>query len=160
VDAFTTQVGSLDYPMAVVTAASGTTNSGCLVGFISQCSIHPPRVMVWISQANHTHDIALRSSHLAVHWLSTLESGTAQLFGTQTGDEVDKFVRCAWNPGPGGVPVLLDCRRWFVGRVLDHFDHGDHTGFLLEPVDAQTAEPWPGQLGYQAVRNLDPGHDP
>lgn len=159
-DAFTAQVASLDYPMAIVTASAGSERSGCLVGFISQCSIHPPRVMAWISETNHTHHVALKSSHLAAHWLSVLELEAAELFGAQTGDELDKFARCDWQPGPGGAPVLSACPRWFVGRILGRFAHGDHTGFLLEPVQAAAEGPWPRQLGYQDVRHLDPGHRP
>jgi flavin reductase (DIM6/NTAB) family NADH-FMN oxidoreductase RutF len=160
-DGFPALVADLEYPMAVVTCDDGRQRSGCLVGFLSQCSIDPPRMTVWISITNHTHPVALASDHLAVHLLSSAERGVAELFGSRTGDEVDKFSRCAWHPGPGGAPVLEDCTRWFVARVLDHHADGDHTGFLLEPVElGPTDAPWTGQLGFQAVRDLDPGHDP
>ena len=54
--AFHRLVGRLDYPMFVVTtvAADDGERSGCLVGFATQCSIHPPRWVVWLSLANHT----------------------------------------------------------------------------------------------------------
>lgn len=148
--------------MAVVTCADGEERSGCLVGFLSQCSIHPPRVTVWISQANHTHGVALRCGHLGVHWLSRDQRDLAELFGSATGDETDKFSRVRWRVGAGGAPVLEDLGRWFVGRVLERRPDGDHTGFLLEPVEIPARDrigPWPGQLGYQAVRDLDPGHE-
>ena len=154
-------VADLEYPMAVVTCDDGRQHSGCLVGFLSQCSIDPPRMMVWISETNHTHPVALSSDHLGVHLLSSAERDLAELFGSRTGDEVDKFSRCHWHRGAGGAPVLDDCARWFVGRVLEHRAHGDHTGFLLEPVElSPTGEPWPSQLGFQAVRDLHPGHEP
>ena len=159
-DGFPALVADLDYPMAVVTCDDGRQRSGCLVGFLSQCSINPPRVTVWISEANHTHPVALGSDHLAVHLLSSAEQEVAELFGSRTGDEVDKFSRCRWHPGTAGAPVLEDCARWFVGRVLGHHADGDHTGFLLEPIEVSSADrPWPRQLGYQAVRHLDPGHE-
>lgn len=159
-DGFPALVADLDYPMAVVTCDDGSRRSGCLVGFFSQCSIHPARMTVWISEANHTHPVALGSGHLAVHLLSSAEKGVAELFGSRTGDEVDKFSRCRWHPGTGGAPVIEDCARWFVGRVLGHRADGDHTAFLVEPVElGPTDAPWPGQLGYQAVRDLDPGHE-
>jgi flavin reductase (DIM6/NTAB) family NADH-FMN oxidoreductase RutF len=55
--------------------------------------------------------------------------------------------------------VLEGCRRWFAGRVLDRFDAGDHVAFLLEPF-AAAAGPVEGQLGFQDVRGLRPGHPP
>ena len=147
----------LDYPMVVVTAVAGEDREGCLVGFSSQCSISPLRVMVWISKVNRTSDVATRAEALAVHYLSTDDHALAELFGGETGDEIDKFERCRWHTGPSGAAILDDCARWFVGRVLERLDTGDHTGLLLEPVASQVG-PWEGQLGYQLIRDLDPGH--
>ena len=54
--------GNLDYPMIIVTATSRSgERSGCLVGFHTQCSIHPPRWAVYLSIENHTYAIALDS---------------------------------------------------------------------------------------------------
>jgi len=158
VRAFTRLVARLDYPMFVVTAAAGGERSGCLVGFASQCSISPPRVVVWISEKNHTHGVARGAQALAVHVLGDDDAGLAVLFGGETGDEVDKFTRCAWHEGALGAPVLDGAAGWFVGRVLDHLDTGDHLGFLLEPVDAFVRDQ--PTIGYQDVKDLDPGHDP
>jgi flavin reductase (DIM6/NTAB) family NADH-FMN oxidoreductase RutF len=147
----------LDYPMLVVTAAQGEDRQGCLVGFASQCSISPLRFMVWISKVNHTARVAATASVLAVHLLSSDDRPLAELFGEETGDDVDKFERCRWHTGPSGAAILDDCRRWFVGRVMERVDTGDHTGYLLEPLTSHVA-PWDGQLGYQEVRDLEPGH--
>ena len=150
-------VADLDYPMVVVTAADGDHRAGCLVGFATQCSIHPPRFAVWISRKNHTCRVAARSGALAVHFLSVDDRPLAELFGTQTGDEVDKFARCRWREGPRGVPVLEDCSRWFAGEVVERIPTGDHLGFLLVPIEVNVG-PWTGQLGFQSVKALDPGH--
>ena len=157
-EAFSDLVGDLDYPMMVVTAAAEGERSGCLVGFATQCSIGPPRFAVWISRKNHTFGIADRAGVLAVHFLSTAERALAELFGGLTGDDVDKFSRCRWRDGPGGVPVLEDCRRWFAGEVVEQFPTEDHVGFLLAPITVETG-PWPGQLGFQTARAISPGHE-
>jgi flavin reductase (DIM6/NTAB) family NADH-FMN oxidoreductase RutF len=153
-------VADLDYPMTVVTCAADGRRAGCLVGFASQCSIRPPLVTVWVSAANHTHDLARVAAHMAVHWLSVEQGALAELFGSETGDDVDKFARCRWRTSDHGAPVLEDCGRWFVGRVMGQRPTGDHRAFLLEPVETHAGPAWPGQLGYQAVRDLDPGHLP
>ena len=147
----------LDYPMLVVTAVEGDDREGCLVGFASQCSISPLRFMVWISKVNRTAEVAARTPVVAVHYLSTADRAVAELFGEQTGDDIDKFERCRWQTGPSGAAIVDDCARWFVGRVIERFDTGDHMGLLLEPV-ASRVDPWDGQLGYQSVRDLEPGH--
>jgi flavin reductase (DIM6/NTAB) family NADH-FMN oxidoreductase RutF len=155
--AFSDLVGDLDYPMMVVTARAGDRRAGCLVGFATQCSIAPPRFAVWISRTNHTFAVASEAAALAVHFLSEDDRELAELFGGRTGDEVDKFARCDWREGPGGVPVLEGCARWFAGEVVERIPTEDHVGFLLAPVAVGNG-PWPGQLRFQSVRSLSPGH--
>ncbi|MET7484403.1 flavin reductase family protein [Streptomyces sp. NPDC005538] len=127
----------LDYPMYVVTAEAGGERSGCLVGFASQCSIRPARFMVWLSRANRTYSVAERAERLAVHLLRRDQDRLARLFGGETGDRTDKFAAVAWHPGPGGPPVLDEAPAWFVGRVQNRVDGGDHVGFLLAPEAAE-----------------------
>ena len=158
-DVFHDLVAHLDYPMVVVTATSGGERSGCLVGFATQCSIDPPRYLVFVSKENHTHGIALASSVLAVHVLDERDRRTAEIFGELTGDAVDKLSLVPWTEGPGGLPVLDDTAGWFAGRVLERFDGGDHTGFLLEPFAGEKRRAIT-QLGFQDVKGLDPGHAP
>jgi flavin reductase (DIM6/NTAB) family NADH-FMN oxidoreductase RutF len=150
----------LDYPMVVVTTVADGERSGCLVGFQTQCSVHPPRLAVFLSQANHTYGVARRAEHLGVHFLGEEQRHLAELFGSRTGDEVDKFDRCDWRDGPGGVPLLEDCPSWLVGRVLERLPTGDHTCHLLEPIASDHRRDGWRQLGFQQVLDLEPGHDP
>lgn len=159
-DAFDALLSSLDYPMFVVTAAAADDGerSGCLIGFATQASIEPRRFLACISVANHTAGVAARAEHLAVHVVPHDRLDLAVLFGHHTGDDVDKFAECAWTAGPRGVPLLDACRARFVGRILGRHALGDHTGYLLEPIAAEgTASP-EGYVGFQAVRDLEPGH--
>ena len=153
-DAF---VDGLDYPMFVVTTNDGDELSGCLVGFATQTSIDPPRFLVCLSEKNHTLRVALRAEWLAVHVLEEGQRGLAELFGGETGDQVDKLAACAWHRGPGGVPVLDDCGAYVVGRILEHRPLGDHVGFLLEPIAAQ-GDDATDPLTLQDAEDVDPGH--
>ena len=148
-------VAELDYPMVIVTAG----RSGCLVGFSTQCSIDPPRYLVCISRANHTHGDATTADTVVVHVLDARDRHLSEVFGELTGDVVDKLSLVRWHEGPGGAPVLDDAAGWFAGRVLERLDLGDHTGLVLEPIDAERRRPL-DQLGFQDVREMEPGHDP
>ncbi|HEX5404548.1 MAG TPA: flavin reductase family protein [Pseudonocardiaceae bacterium] len=160
----TVDVGDLfsavDYPVYVVTTVDPDSGerAGCLVGFMTQCSIGPVRFVVCLSERNHTYRVALRSDQLAVHLLGSARKDLAELFASETGDEIDKFARCAWTPGPGGVPLLTGASRWFVGSILDRTHLGDHTGFVVSPTmgDANDDEP---PLMFSSVRDLRPGHE-
>jgi flavin reductase (DIM6/NTAB) family NADH-FMN oxidoreductase RutF len=150
-------VGQLEYSMFIVTVRAGDEMAGCLVGFGGQTSINPPRFLVCLSRENHTYRVAMRAPDLAVHFVPRQAEALAQLFGSCTGDVVDKFARCTWKSGPAKMPILLQCPDWFVGRVLDRLDLGDHVGFLLDPIAAHQATGAPYYTFEQAKR-LEPGH--
>jgi flavin reductase (DIM6/NTAB) family NADH-FMN oxidoreductase RutF len=118
----------------VTTVAADGERSGCLAGFLTQCSIEPPRFLVCLSKANHTLGVAARARGLGVHLLGTDQAATASLFGEPTGDEVDKFAEVGWHPGILGVPVLDDCSAWMEVRIIERFDAGDHVALLTLPV--------------------------
>ena len=155
---FDTVVEGLDYPMFVVTTTDGDHLAGCMVGFTTQASIDPPRMLVCLSVKNHTHRIARHAEMLAVHVLDPDDGPLAELFGGETGDDVDKFEQVRWTEGPGGVPLIEDCPRRFVGKILETVDLGDHTGFLLEPIAVRGDGDGPA-MGFQQVGDLAPGHE-
>lgn len=143
--------------MYVVTVTAGDRRAGCLVGFATQSSIDPFRLLVCISRANATAPVAAETSHAAVHLLGRGREDLARLFGEESGDWTDKFARCRWTEGPYGVPILDDAAGWFVGEVVDRFDLGDHDGLLLSPVDVREPR-GEGFLTFFDLRDLDSGH--
>jgi len=150
--------GALDYPLFIVTAADADRREGCVIGFATQCSFHPARFLACLSRENRTFRFALGVDALAVHLVPRARADLAQLFGGETGDEIDKFAHCAWHPGPRGLPILDDCPSWFAGAICERIDLGDHVGFLLEPFEAHFA---PGEeiVFFQAVKDaIEPGH--
>lgn len=158
-ESFHELMGQLDYPMAVVTTAIEGRRAGCLVGFHTQCSIDPPRIAVWLSKANHTYRVGLMATTFALHLLDRSDSATAELFGTLSGDDIDKFDRCPWDEGPDGVPLLRETHhRLLCRRVSMWDDGGDHVCIVLEPVETRSDGPL-HPLTFQQVRHLDPGHE-
>jgi flavin reductase (DIM6/NTAB) family NADH-FMN oxidoreductase RutF len=156
---FTRLVNQLDYSMLVVTTAAGGQRAGCLVGFASQVSIHPPRFLVCLSVKNRTFRVGRSAGVLVVHFVTAQDGEWAELFGGETGDEVDKLARVDWRPGPEGAPIVSELENWFAGRVLERFDFGDHRGFLLEPIDGE-AGGGDSTLTFHRARRIEPGHAP
>ena len=159
-EAFDALVASGDPAMVIVTTAVGDRRDGCLVGFHCQGSIDPPRYAVWLSQANHTHDLAADAEHLAVHWVPADRHDLAELFGGTTADEgADKLARCDWTEGPGGVPLLDGCPDRFVGRRIDWIDtDADHTCVVLEPIAAWCPDEAGDRLRLADASDIDAGH--
>jgi flavin reductase (DIM6/NTAB) family NADH-FMN oxidoreductase RutF len=159
-ESFNSLMAELDYPMFIVTTvADDGERSGCLIGFATQISIKPPRFLVGLSNKNHTYRVAQRAEHLGIHFVPADGKGVAELFGSETGDEIDKFERCDWHDGPGGVPVLDALPNRFVGRILERVDAGDHDALILEPVAAERPEP-EEELTFHRAKRIEPGHAP
>jgi flavin reductase (DIM6/NTAB) family NADH-FMN oxidoreductase RutF len=148
----------LDFPMFIVTAAALSERSGCLVGFITQSSIKPVRFLVCISEKNHTYRIAAAAPVLAVHLIPKSASELVRLFGSETGDEIDKFAHCKWSAGPEGVPLLESCPSRMVCRVVRWLTVGDHGAFLVEPIDAEVGDEPIFTLGMSQAQKIEPGH--
>jgi flavin reductase (DIM6/NTAB) family NADH-FMN oxidoreductase RutF len=156
--AFETITAALDAPLVVVTTAVDDERAGCLVGFHSQSSIEPERYCVWLSKANHTYRVGLRATHLCIHFLTDTDLPLAELFGTQTGDKIDKFAGLDVTTGVGQVPILRDCaHRLVVRRVALLDENGDHVCISTEPVSAHSDGRFkPFRLSQAS--HLVPGH--
>jgi len=148
--------GALNYPVFIVTAANGGEREGCVIGFASQTSFEPARFLACLSRANRTYRFAREAGELAVHLVPRAQKRLVDLFGGETGDEIDKFEHCEWHPGPRGLPILAGCPSWFAGEILRRIDLGDHVGHLLAPLAVEFE---PGEIMYfQDVTDIDPGH--
>jgi len=153
-DAFEGLVGELEYPMFILTAPGPL---GCLVGFTTQASIDPPRFIACLSHKNRTFRDGRDAPALGVHAVPADAEDLAELFGGETQDTVDKFARVDWREGPEGVPILARCQNWFVGRVLERLDAGDHDAFLLEPIAGESGEQ--AEFTFHRAKRIDPGHE-
>ena len=154
-DAFFDRV---DYPLYVVTVRAGDAEmSGCLAGFVTQCSIDPPHFLVCVSKKNHTLGVAERSSGMALHLLGRDQEALARLFAEETGDRVDKFASVAWRLGHSGAPLIEDVAARLEGRLLGHATVGDHEAFVLHAEHARVGDR-AGLLTYRTAPPLRPGH--
>ncbi len=158
-DAFDSLMASVDGPMVIVTTAVAGERAGCLVGFHAQSAIDPQRYCLWLSKANHTYRVALRSTYLAVHFLTGDDLDLAEQFGTLTGEDVDKFEGIATTASADGVPLLDRVpHRMLVKRVALLDEGGDHVCLSGECLEAETSgrfEP----LRLSQVDHLTPGHE-
>ena len=157
-ETFQRLVAQLDYPMFIATVADGDERAGCLIGFATQCSIRPPRFLAGISDKNRTFRVAQGARAMAIHLVPEDASELAELFGGETGDELDKFARCGWRPGPDGLPLLDDCPNRFAGRILERIEFGDHDAILLEPVAAERGTD-SDEFTFHRAKRIDPGHE-
>jgi flavin reductase (DIM6/NTAB) family NADH-FMN oxidoreductase RutF len=152
-DAFGDLVASADPPLIVVTTAAEGEQAGCLVGFHAQSSIDPERYSVWLSKANHTYRVALRSAYFAVHFLTVDDLAVAEHFGTVSEEDVDKFADIDVEIDQHGVPLLVGCpHRMVLERTAILDDGGDHVCLTTRVLAAESS----GR--FQPLRVSDAGH--
>ncbi|MGB3304055.1 flavin reductase family protein [Gordonia sp. (in: high G+C Gram-positive bacteria)] len=162
--AFDEMMATVESPVYLVTVTANGEKAGCLVGFATQMSIDPLRFVVGLSRTNETYRVAEAARYLAVHVVGVEHLDLVQLFGGETGDEIDKFERCVWSEGPFGQPILRDAGIWFVGEVLERLDvGGDHSCYVLEPLEGGSAGDGAAERGAwiaaSQVQDLHPGHE-
>jgi flavin reductase (DIM6/NTAB) family NADH-FMN oxidoreductase RutF len=58
------------------------------------------------------------------------------------------------------VPVVEGVRGWVAGPVIGRYDVGDHVAFVIDVEAGAVEEPTANELGFQAVKDLEPGHEP
>jgi flavin reductase (DIM6/NTAB) family NADH-FMN oxidoreductase RutF len=117
-------MGSVDSPLIVVTTSAQGERAGCLVGFHSQASIDPEHYCFWLSKANHTYRVALRSERFAVHFPTTADSELARFFGSRSGSETDKFAGLDFTVTEDGVPLLADLPNRLIVERITMLDDG------------------------------------
>lgn len=144
--------------LLVATVDDGEERGGCLVGFSTQCSIEPGRLLVCLSMVNRTYAIARRARSMAVHALGPRQRDLASWFGGTTGDEVDKLDGVPVREGVTGAPVLTDCVGWMEGWIEGRVPLGDHVGYVLAPVAGAVGERQRSVLRLADVAGLRAGH--
>jgi flavin reductase (DIM6/NTAB) family NADH-FMN oxidoreductase RutF len=88
---------------------------------------HAASLLVWLSKANHTYVVGLRSTHFAVHFLTTDDFALAKRFGTLSGEDTDKFAGLDVELDPHGIPDLKACaNRMSLERIAVLDDGSDH----------------------------------
>jgi flavin reductase (DIM6/NTAB) family NADH-FMN oxidoreductase RutF len=125
-----TALGQFATGVAIVTARGEDGRPmGLTINSFASVSLEPPLVL-W-SLDNRSSNLAAfnAASHHAIHILSAAQRPLAELFATRG---VDRFADLAWQPGQGGVPLLLDCAARFECRQHTRHPTGDHLLYVLE----------------------------
>lgn len=133
----------IPYGMYVMTSIADGRPSASTLTWISQCSFHPPLVMIGVQSNSRMHWAIERSGALAVHFLAEGQESVAQRF-FQPPPEEDRLRLhgMPYEPGPvTGAPLLVDLAAWMEVRVTDRVDRGDHTVFVCEIVGAGSRDP-------------------
>jgi flavin reductase (DIM6/NTAB) family NADH-FMN oxidoreductase RutF len=133
----------LTLPVVAVTSAAGERVNGMISNSAQRASLVPslPRISLYISKTNYTHDLVLQGGVAGIHLLRRDQWELIWHLGLQSGRDVDKLSTVATHTQTTGAPLIDDAAIAFDCRVVNIMDAGGATFFLLDVVDAHAGPP-------------------
>jgi flavin reductase (DIM6/NTAB) family NADH-FMN oxidoreductase RutF len=128
--------------MAVTTTAAGRRN-GFIINSAQRASLLPavPRVSLYVSRSNHSHDLVYASGLLGLHLLRIDQWDVIRRLGFQSGRDNAKLEGLPIAVGRTGCPLLTDVHTRFECRVINAMDAGGATFFLADVLAVETMRP-------------------
>jgi flavin reductase (DIM6/NTAB) family NADH-FMN oxidoreductase RutF len=126
----------LTLPVVAITASAEGDGNGMIANSAQRASLVPssPRISVYISKPNYTHDLVYASGVFGIHLLRRDQWELIWHLGLQSRREVDKLASLETRAGETGCPMLVDVAAAFECRVINAMDTGAATFFLGEVV--------------------------
>lgn len=129
---------NLTSPVVAITTSLEGRRNGMIVNSAQRASLVPtvPRVSMYISKTNLTHDMIWRSGVFGMHLLRTDQWDVIWRLGLRSGREGDKLAGLELRIGASGCPLLADALVALECRVVNAMDAGAATFYLGEVVEA------------------------
>ena len=100
-----------------------------------------------------------RRSCSRVHFVPEEAEDLAELFGGETGDEVDKFERCAWRPGPGRHAAARRLPQPLRRPRARAHGRAATTTRSCSSRCSPSAAPTPTSSRFHRAKRIEPGHE-
>jgi len=137
--------------VTVVTTEHEGKPYGMTVASFASLSLRPPLVVICIEKSVKSHDAIAASGKFGVSILAANQTDISNRFASKI---EDKFEGVTVRRGELGVPLIDQAICALECRVRDAFPGGDHTMYVGEVVDAQTAESDPLVYFRSGYRSL------
>jgi len=156
---FETLLRPLTLPVVAVTTSAGGRRNGMIANSAQRASLVPshPRLSLYISKTNFSHDLVYASGIFGVHILYADQWSIIEQLGFRSGREVeDKLEGIGTTTGATGCPLLEGTRAAFECRVVNTMDAGGATFFLGDVVSIIEGPDAPIMTSAHFRANVDP----
>ncbi len=128
----------ISHPVAIITTKKGEKMNGMTAAWVCQISIDPPIMCVSISPLRHTWEMLEKTDYFGVSLLGDGQERIAEVFGTVSGRDTNKFGVLGIEPiiGKEDVPLIPGSLAAFVCKKKDAVEMGDHFAVFGEVVEA------------------------
>ncbi len=134
-----TALFNIGYGLYVVTSNDGKKDNGLIVNTVTQVTDTPNQIAVTINKANYSHHVIKQTGIMNVNCLS-IEAPfkVFEVFGFQSGRNVDKFADCTPLRSDNGLVFLPRYINSFMSlKVEQYVDLGTHGMFICSVTEAR-----------------------
>lgn len=134
---------NLTSPVVAITTLANGRRNGFIANSAQRASLVPsiPRVSIYVSKPNLSHDLIYSSGLFALHLLRNDQFNLIYHLGMQSGRDSNKLSTIETIDGVTGCPLLEDCIAAFECKVVNAMDTGASTFFLGDVVNVVEGTP-------------------
>ncbi len=134
-----TALFKIGYGLYVVTSNDGKKDNGLIVNTVAQVTDSPNRIAVTINKANYSHHVIKQTGKMNVNCLTVdAPFNVFEVFGFQSGRNVDKFANCEPLRSDNGLVFLPRYINAFMSlKVEQYVDLDTHGMFICSVTEAR-----------------------
>ena len=134
-----TALFNIGYGLYVVTSNDGKKDNGLIVNTVTQVTNSPNRIAVTINKENYSHHVIKQTGIMNINCLTVdAPFKVFEVFGFQSGRNVDKFADCEPLRSDNGLVFLPRYINSFMSlKVEQYVDLGTHGMFICAVTEAR-----------------------
>ena len=134
-----TALFNIGYGLYVVTSNDGKKDNGLIVNTVTQVTNTPNRIAVTINKENYSHHVIKQTGKMNINCLSVdAPFKVFEVFGFQSGRNVDKFANCEPLRSDNGLVFLPRYINSFMSlKVEQYVDLDTHGMFICSVTEAR-----------------------
>ena len=134
-----TALFNIGYGLYVITSNDGKKDNGLIVNTVTQVTNTPNRIAVTINKENYSHHVIKQTGKMNINCLSTdAPFKVFEVFGFQSGRNVDKFADCTPLRSDNGLVFLPRYINSFMSlKVEQYVDLDTHGMFICSITEAR-----------------------
>ena len=134
-----TALFNIGYGLYVITSNDGKKDNGLIVNTVTQVTNTPNRIAVTINKENYSHHIIKQTGKMNINCLSVdAPFKVFEVFGFQSGRNVDKFADCEPLRSDNGLVFLPRYINCFMSLKVERYvDLDTHGMFICEITEAR-----------------------
>ena len=130
---------NIGYGLYVITSNDGKKDNGLIVNTVTQVTNTPNRIAVAINKENYSHHVIKQTEKMNINCLTVdAPFKVFEVFGFQSGRNVDKFADCEPKRSDNGLVFLPRYINSFMSlKVENYVDLGTHGMFICSITEAR-----------------------